>query len=88
MFYSSENTTKIVGTAVCRLTPVNGISEKQYDYIAMMKLPTKKIGKRSILSGGVNSHPALFSLSSFNCSNVQLLNYSNVFPLLDRKSVV
>ena len=82
MFYSSENTTKIVGTAVCRLTPVNGISEKQYDYIAMMKLPTKKIGKRSILSGGVNSHPALFSLSSFNCSNVQLLNYSNVFPLL------
>ena len=78
MFYSSENTTKIVGTAVCRLTPVNGISEKQYDYIAMMKLPTKKIGKRSILFRRCQFAPCLIFpffitiVQMFNCSIAQL----------------
>ena len=41
-----------------------------------------KVVKRLFHSGGVNSPPALFFLSSFNCSIVQLLNCSNVFLLL------
>ena len=48
----------------------------------LIKLPMRKIVKRLFHSGGANSPPALFFLSSFNCSIVQLLNCSNVFLLL------
>ena len=50
----------------------------------LIKLLMRKSCKKDVSfhSGGVNSRPALFFLSSFDCSNVLMLNCSNVFLLL------